>query len=337
MIPVNIEEAIAEYGLTMEIYEDCLRDIFDKKEGNNDLEWKDIINKYDLPLSETTLRKACSTIFGGKFVYEFLTKQDDYKTVDQRILCISDAHIPFNLPVSIYKNYSRRVDTIIVNGDLLDCFSCSSYPKKFKVNLDEELILGREYISELIELIRPKKIVFIMGNHEYRMQRYVSDKLTNELFSVIPTDPLGMIINDGFDVNDARNKIKTFYCSIRDMYADMDLEIIYDADWWYKEGNVIFAHPLSYSSGMLKTTEKAMNFFLHTDRTFTGLVLGHTHKIGSFVQGGIKMYEQGCVCDLDKLDYNNGKLVIPNQNGYMYICLDNSGNIIDDKTKLVTF
>jgi len=120
------------------------------------------------------------------------------------------------------------------------------------------------------------------------------------------------------------------------VFEDSNIEIVYDKEWWIKEGNVIFCHPLNYSSGMLKTTEKAVNYFLRLDRTFTGIVMAHTHKVGSFTQGGIKMYEQGCVCDLDKLDYNNGKLIIPNQNGFMYLALDSNGDIIDSKTRIIT-
>ena len=37
------------------------------------------------------------------------------------------------------------------------------------------------------------------------------------------------------------------------------------------------------------------------------------------------MYEQGCTCDLTKLDYNDGKLVIPGQNGFLYLCQDVEG------------
>ena len=228
------------------------------------------------------------------------------------------------------------MDTIIINGDLLDCFSCSSFPKKFKVNLDEELVLGRQYIIDLINMISPKKVMFTMGNHEYRMQRYYSDRLSNELLGITPTDPLRMIIDKGFEVKDERNKTQTQYSSIREVFEDTNIEIVYDQQWWIKEGNVIFCHPLNYSSGMLKTTEKAVNYFLRVDRTFTGIVMAHTHKVGSFTQGGIKMYEQGCVCDLDKLDYNNGKLIIPNQNGFMYLALDSNGDIIDSKTRIIT-
>lgn len=296
-----------------------------------DLDWQEIVDLLGIEVSADHLRK---TAYGMIEYDEYIHCGDG---ASERILCISDVHIPFNLPVNIYKDYVGIVDTIIINGDLLDCWSCSSFPKKFKINLDEELIKGRQYIIDLVKMISPKKIIFTMGNHEYRMQRYLSDRLSDELLGIIPTDPLSSIIDKGFEVTDIRNKTKTQYSSIREVFSDLNLEIIYNGNWYEKEGNVLFVHPLSYSSGMLKTTEKAVNYFLRIDRTFSGIIMSHTHKIGSFVQGGIKMYEQGCVCDLNQLDYNNGKLVLPNQNGYMYICLDSNGDIIDSKTKLVTF
>ena len=252
----------------------------------------------------------------------------------ERILAISDMHVPFNLPVSMFSKYSGNVDTIVIGGDLLDCASMSVFPKKYKFGIDDELVAAYQYMSELIGLVRPKKVVAIMGNHEYRMQRYLADHVSQDLMGILPTDPLSLLFNDGFTVKDAEHHTATTYMPLREAF---DIEIEYDCNWWCKVGNVIFAHPLSYSSGMLKTAEKAMNYFFRVDRTFTALAMAHTHKIGSYVQGGIKIYEQGCVCDLSRLDYNNGKLVLPNQNGYMYICLDGDGNIIDNKTKLISF
>ena len=110
----------------------------------------------------------------------------------------------------------------------------------------------------------------------------------------------------------------------------------YTGEWHRKVGQTIFAHPLSYSSGMLKTTEKAVDHFLRKDRDFEAVVLGHTHKLGSYIQGGIKMFEQGCCCDLNKLDYNDGYLTLPGQNGFLYLCQDKNGKIIDDYTKIIT-
>ena len=173
-----------------------------------------------------------------------------------------------------------------------------------------------------------------MGNHEYRLGRFMCDRLNDDILSIMPDTPLELIVNRGFHVKDRRNKTETWYSPIKDLFAEENIEVVYnDGAWWCVENKTIFAHPLSYSSGMLKTTEKAVNFFLRENRDFTSIVLGHTHKLGSYVQGGIKMYEQGCTCDLSKLDYNDGKLVIPGQNGFIYKKKKKNRKKMDNKTK----
>ena len=61
-------EEIKKTGLTIEQYESCLKDIRDKVNGLNDLEWGEIKERYNLPMSIDTLRKANSFPFGGAFV-----------------------------------------------------------------------------------------------------------------------------------------------------------------------------------------------------------------------------------------------------------------------------
>lgn len=257
--------------------------------------------------------------------------------VATRILSISDSHVPFNLPPSVFSDYKGRVDILVFNGDTEDCYSCSSFPRRYRIGLDEEMVLTRQYMIDVIELIRPKKVIVLMGNHEYRLGKALTERLNDDILSIMPDTPLELIINKGFHVKDRRNKTETWYSPIKELFEESNIEVDYrDGEWFRMIGKTILAHPLSYSSGMLKTTEKAVNYFLRENREFTSIVLGHTHKLGSFVQGGITMYEQGCCCDLNKLDYNNGKLVLPGQNGFLYICQDADGNIINDKTKLVT-
>lgn len=252
-----------------------------------------------------------------------------------KILSISDAHVPFNLPISIFNDYANKVDVLIFNGDTEDCWSCSSFPRRYRIGLNEEMILTRQYMIDVINLIRPKKVIVLIGNHEYRLGRHLTDKLNDDILSIMPDTPLELIVNHGFRVKDRRNKTETWYSPIAEMFSEEGIEVEYLGAWYTMVGKTIFAHPLSYSSGMLKTTEKAVNFFLRENRTFDSIVLGHTHKLGYYVQGSIHMYEQGCTCDLSKLDYNDGKLVIPGQNGFLYLCQDADGSIIPDKTKLV--
>lgn len=73
---------LEEQNLTKEQYENCLSDISDKLEGKNDLDWSEIIAKYNLSMASDTLRKASSTIFGGQFVKEYYAKQYIQKSED---------------------------------------------------------------------------------------------------------------------------------------------------------------------------------------------------------------------------------------------------------------
>lgn len=67
---------LQEQNLTEEQYENCLSDIADKVNGINDLDWSEIIAKYNLNIASDTLRKASSTIFGGTFVKEYIQSKN---------------------------------------------------------------------------------------------------------------------------------------------------------------------------------------------------------------------------------------------------------------------
>ena len=75
----DFETILSEYGLTQEKYESCIADIQDKINGNVDMDWQDIVDTYNLPMTNTTLRKACSSMpFGCKFVLDyFLAKNNE--------------------------------------------------------------------------------------------------------------------------------------------------------------------------------------------------------------------------------------------------------------------
>lgn len=70
-----MEKELLKYGLTTETYERVCKDISDKLEGNNDLDWSEIQSKYNITCNPDTIRKASSTIFGGQFRTEYLKNQ----------------------------------------------------------------------------------------------------------------------------------------------------------------------------------------------------------------------------------------------------------------------
>ena len=71
----NFTEELQKYGLTTDTYEKVCKDISDKLEGNNDLDWSEIRDKYNISCNPDTIRKASSTIFGGQFRTEYLKNQ----------------------------------------------------------------------------------------------------------------------------------------------------------------------------------------------------------------------------------------------------------------------
>ena len=68
---------LKEQNLTDEQYKNCLSDIDDKLNGRSDLDWSEIVAKYNLNIASDTLRKASSTIFGGNFVKHYFESQNN--------------------------------------------------------------------------------------------------------------------------------------------------------------------------------------------------------------------------------------------------------------------
>lgn len=278
--------------------------------------------------NESEVRKR---MYGMKRLLEVMDQEPNY--VATRILGLSDLHIPFNLSIDTFKDYVGKTDILVLNGDLVDQQQISKFPKMYRVSIMEELILGRQYIIDLINYIRPREVVVIDGNHEKRFGAYLARNLDSDLLELMPDSSMDLIVETGFNHYDKRNKTKTWYEPLKNVFDGV--EIIYANDWKYKIGQTWFIHPSAYSGGMLKTTEKAVNYFFRIDRNFEAIIMAHVHKLGSYVQGNIYMYEQGCCCDIDKLDYANGRLQYPQQKGFIYVCQTTEGKLIYDKTKLV--
>lgn len=282
---------------------------------------------------ESAYRKRYADFYRGR-VYE---REHSSEYVAQTVLALSDLHIPYNMPVETFAQYAKNVDVLVLNGDILDCQSISRFPKKYRIDLIDEMIAARQYIIDLVNMIQPKQVLITKGNHEHRMLNYLSNRLNEDLLSLMPDSPMDLIINDGFKNVDRLNHTEMYYSPLRDVFNEKDIVVRYNGDWYCRVGNVIFAHPLAYSSPMMKTAEKAVTYFTRSaERTFTALVMAHTHKVGFYKVGDISMYEQGCLCNLDQIDYANGKLQDPQQNGYVFLSLNRDGNIIEEKSRLIT-
>ena len=62
-------------GLTSEEYAKVLNDCIGKVEGSNDLDWDEIVTKYNLGIHRDVLRKAFQSPMGGYSVYKYLQEE----------------------------------------------------------------------------------------------------------------------------------------------------------------------------------------------------------------------------------------------------------------------
>ena len=302
----------------------------------------DRIDKDYTELSEEAFGKAYSSdvarrmFYGAKKVIDAI--EEDKEKLDEgetRILCISDMHIPFNRDIKEFFKYKGKVDTLVLNGDIIDNYSMSSFTKMYRLSLVEELIQARELLIELIEEIKPKKVTVVTGNHEIRLGKKIADKIGSDLLDLMPRDALAFLFDTGFNYYDRIKKCKTVYTPIDE---EVDCEVNYVGNFWTKEGKTIFVHPQAFKGTTLGTVGKAYDYFTAIGEDFQSIIMAHTHKLGMYVMNDKYLYEQGTCADLKHMDYQDLKLPKSSQvNGYMYIIQDKEGNLIYDKTKLIRF
>lgn len=105
------------------------------------------------------------------------------------ILIVPDAHVPFHdrRAWALMLKVGRRLrpHTMVVIGDLADFFGVSSHSKhpERALKMREELDEVNRALDELDGLGASDKI-FVEGNHEDRLRRYLQDKAP-ELFGVV--------------------------------------------------------------------------------------------------------------------------------------------------------
>ena len=288
--------------------------------------WKKIVDILGEDISPDTLRKA------SKGLIEYDDYLNSVKHNDTAILSISDLHIPFQLDYHILDEYKERVDILVLNGDISDMQAISKFSKAYRISPMEEIIKTREYLISLIEFLKPKQTVINYGNHDVRFERYLSKNLDTDLIELMPRTQLELIILDGFNHFDKRAGTKIWYQPLRDLFSDCDIK--YTNNWWCQIGDAIFCHPTACSSGILKTSEKAMTWFKKEGCTFNNLSTTHTHHSGQYTIGNTTIYEQGAFCDVAANNYSDGRLSNSQKEGYIILYQDGDGVTIKDKTKL---
>ena len=215
-----------------------------------------------------------------------------------KTLVISDMHFPFqdDKALELVDKFIKKEkpDNIVINGDLVDCYSLSSFAKdpRLGATLSKEVAMAREYLAHLNKISKAKKY-YVFGNHSIRMNRYLI-KQAPELLDFL--DLQGLLETDGWEIVN---------CSNIENYVKIE-------DWYVGHFDRVAKHSAMTAKNIV--ADRGVN-----------IVQGHTHRLGAyyvkFLDRTLRGLEGGCLCTLTPTymaspNWQQGFVLIENKNAY---------------------
>lgn len=207
-----------------------------------------------------------------------------------KFIVISDIHYPYHdtkaIKCVLDFIQDKDIDTIILNGDILDFYDVSSFDKDpDRVNsLQKEIDMSTKFFKKLRTIKPDARIVFIKGNHEYRLERYL--KKHPELYSLNALKLPNLLDLKKYNIE----------------YSDKGIKL----------GNLKIIHGdmVRKFSGYTARGE--------LEKHDSSGICGHVHRLSCYYyrtpERYLAWYESGCLCDL-----NPEYISEPNwQQGFLY-------------------
>lgn len=209
----------------------------------------------------------------------------------EKVMVISDIHIPYQSDnaVALMKQFAidYKPNHFVINGDLVDFYGLSRFDKspERRDSTQQELVKARALLKDLRKTLGPKtKMYFVEGNHEQRMQRYLSK---NPELADMPELKINSLLKLG-DYNIKYIKV--------------------DGDYWSEDtghlkfGDVVVLHGDSRLNGA-STSRNAGYSVMNTMKTMgSSVIMGHVHRLASVYARSahkeIVGIEGGCLCKI---------------------------------------
>lgn len=221
-------------------------------------------NPYDLPKEE------------HNFFEPLVIKTD--KPI--KVGLLSDIHFPYQdnkaLTLALDKLKEENVDILILNGDIMDCYTESDFNQDpQKKSLIEEIAIVKNFLSVLRKEFPKARIIYKEGNHEYRHKAYLARK-SPVLFGFEETSLKNLLSLSEFNVEWVDNK-----------------RII-------EVGKISVIHGHEFSRGFFAPVNPARGFYTKGKKSVIG---GHHHQVTSHSAKTLTgdqhvAYSTGCLCDL---------------------------------------
>ena len=195
------------------------------------------------------------------------------------ILFVPDTHVPYHdkrawrLMLAVARTLKPK--HILVLGDFIDCYAVSSHSKSpdRARHLIAEVNCAKKCLAELRACAAPSaRCVFIAGNHEDRLGRYIADKAP-ELFGLVDIPSI-------LDLQPS-----WLYVPYKDTY---------------RLGRLYATHDVGYAGRY--GAQRLLDTFQHS------VVGGHTHRLSYIVEANVVGEAHvaatfGWLGDFEKIDY----------------------------------
>ncbi len=210
----------------------------------------------------------------------------------KRALLLYDVHAPFHdqdaLELAVQHGIDSGCDCVILVGDFMDFYACSFWEKDpRKRDFAGELQTGREMLKSLRDAFPGKQIIYKLGNHEERYERWMIAKAP-ELLGV-----------EDFQIKKLL-RLEELNIRVMDYRAPIRLGKL----------NVIHGH--EFGKSMTNPVNPARGLFL---KGKSNSICGHYHQSSSHNEKTIEQriigsWSSGCLCDMhpDYAPMNNWNL-----------------------------
>ena len=172
----------------------------------------------------------------------------------ERLFFLSDVHAPYEdkralgLALDAMEHFKPHV--VVVVGDLIDCLPVSHFPRNPERMLPGGLKGEVDYVGRILDRIEAPRKLYIAGNHEDRLQRYLMDKAP-ELMAFTDIPRLLELERRGWEYTPYKESTKV--------------------------GHLHITHDVG-SAGRY-------NVYKALDTFQSSIVTGHTHRLGYVVEG----------------------------------------------------
>ena len=197
-----------------------------------------------------------------------------------RLLILSDVHIPYHnveaVTLALQYGKEKKVNGIILNGDILDFYGLSTFEKDpRKRRFSAELEMGREFLRILRKEFDGIPIYYKLGNHEERYERYLRIKAPELL------------------------DVAEFRMDVLLKFGELGIELIDDMRVVHF-GHLNIMHGHEFGRSVFSPVNPARGAYM---RAKENCIIGHHHQTSSHAEPTlngkvINTWSQGCLCEL---------------------------------------